>query len=46
MHFDENALAGDGREEVLHCRDKGVSINREIALAVAVAVERLIKWPQ
>ena len=34
MPFDENALAGDWREEVLHCRDKG---NREIAFAVAVA---------
>ena len=37
MLFDENALAGDWREEVLHCRNKGVSINREIAFAVAVA---------
>ena len=37
MPFDENALAGDWREEVLHCRDKGVAINREIAFAVAVA---------
>ena len=37
MLFDENALAGNWREEVLHCRNKGVSINREIAFAVAVA---------
>ena len=37
MLFDENALAGDWREEVLHCRDKGVSVNRQIAFAVAVA---------
>ena len=37
MFFDENALAGDWREQVLHCRDKGVTINREVAFAVAVA---------
>jgi hypothetical protein len=37
MFFDENARAGDWREQVLHCRDKGVSINREVAFAVAVA---------
>jgi hypothetical protein len=37
MPFDENALVGDWREQVLHYRDKGVSINREIAFAVAVA---------
>jgi transposase len=32
MFFDENARAGDWRERVLHCRDKGVSINREVAI--------------
>ena len=37
MLFDKNALAGDWREQVLHCRDRGVSINREIAFAAAVA---------
>jgi hypothetical protein len=37
MFFDENARAGDWRERVLHCRDNGVSINRDIAFAVAVA---------
>ena len=37
MFFDENARAGDWREQVLRCRDNGVSINREIAFAVAVA---------
>ena len=37
MFFDENARTGDWRERVLHCRDKGVSINREVAFAVAVA---------
>jgi hypothetical protein len=37
MFFDENARAGDLREQVLHCRDKGVSINREVAFALAVA---------
>ena len=37
MFFDENALAGDWRERVLHCRDNGVCIDREIAFAVAVA---------
>ena len=37
MFFDENARAGDWREQVLHCRDNGVSINRDIAFAVAVA---------
>ena len=37
MFLDENARAGDWREQVLHCRDKGVSINREVAFVVAVA---------
>ena len=37
MFFDEKARAGDWREQVLHCRDQGVSINREVAFAVAVA---------
>ena len=37
MLFDENALAGDWRKEVLHCRNKSVSINRDIAFAVAIA---------
>jgi|SRR5215813_5455029 len=37
MFFDENARAGDWREQVLHSRDKGVSINREVAFALAVA---------
>jgi hypothetical protein len=35
--FDENARAGDWREQVLYCRDKGISINCEVAFAVAVA---------
>ena len=33
MLFDENAVAGDWRKEVLHCRNKSVSINRDIAFA-------------
>ena len=37
MLFDENALAGDWREKVLHCQDNGVSINRDIAFAVTFA---------
>ena len=37
VFFDENALAADWREQVLHCRDNGVSINRDIAFAIAVA---------
>jgi hypothetical protein len=37
VFFDENALAGDWREQVLHCRDNSVSINRDIAFAVAIA---------
>ena len=37
MFFDENALAGDWRKQVLHCRGNGVSINCDIAFAVAVA---------
>jgi hypothetical protein len=37
MFFDENARAGDWREQVLHRRDRGVSINREVAFVVAVA---------
>jgi hypothetical protein len=37
MFFDENARAGDWREQVLHCRDKGVSISRQVTFALAVA---------
>ena len=37
MFFDENALAGDWRKQVLHCRDKGISISCEVAFALAVA---------
>jgi hypothetical protein len=37
MFFDENAPAGDWREQVFHCRDNGVSISRDIAFAVAIA---------
>ena len=37
MFFDENARAGAWRKQVLHCRDKGISISCEVAFAVAVA---------
>ena len=37
MFFDENARAGDWREQVLHCQDKGVSISRQVTFALAVA---------
>ena len=37
MLFDQNTLAGNWREQVLHCRDKGMSIDREIVFALAVA---------
>jgi hypothetical protein len=37
MFFDANARAGDWREQVLHCRDKGVSISRHVTFALAVA---------
>jgi hypothetical protein len=37
MFFDENARAGDWREQVLHCQHKGISISCEVAFAVAVA---------
>jgi hypothetical protein len=37
MLFEENALAGDWRKQVLHCQDNGVSIDCDIAFAVAVA---------
>ena len=37
MLFEENALAGDWRKQVLRCQDNGVSINCDIAFAVAVA---------
>jgi hypothetical protein len=35
--FDQNTLAGNWREQVLDCRDKGISIDREIVFALAVA---------
>jgi hypothetical protein len=37
MFFDVNARVGDWREQVLHCRDKGVSISRQVTFALAVA---------
>jgi hypothetical protein len=37
MFFDATARAGDWREQVLHCRAKGVSISRHVAFALAVA---------
>ena len=37
MLFDQNTLAGNWREQVLHCRDRGISIDREIVFALAVA---------
>ena len=37
MLFDQNTLAGNWRGQVLHCRDKGISIDREIVFALAVA---------
>ena len=37
MFFDENARAGDWREQALHCQHKGISISCEVAFAVAVA---------
>ena len=37
MLFNDNTLAGDWRERVFHCRDQGLSIDRETAFAVAVA---------
>ena len=37
MLFDQNTLSGNWREQVLHCRDKGISIDREIVFALAVA---------
>jgi hypothetical protein len=43
MFFDENARAGDWREQVLHCRDRGVSISRHVTFALAVA--DLLKLP-
>jgi len=35
--FDENTLAGDWREEVIHRRDKGISTDPETLFALAVA---------
>jgi hypothetical protein len=43
MFFDENARTGDWREQVLHCRDQSISINREVAVVVAIA--DLLKLP-
>ncbi len=43
MFFDDHARAGDWREQALYCRDQGVSINREIALIIAIA--ELLKLP-
>lgn len=37
MFFDKNARVGDWREQVLHCRDKGVSICRQVTFALAIA---------
>jgi hypothetical protein len=37
VFFDENARAGDWREQVLRCRDRGVSISRQVTFALAVA---------
>ena len=37
MLFDENTLAGDWREEVIHRRDKGISTDPETLFALAVA---------
>jgi hypothetical protein len=35
--FDENTLAGDWREEVIHLRERGGPIDRETLFALAVA---------
>jgi hypothetical protein len=35
--FDENTLAGDWREEVIHRRDRGISTDPETLFALAVA---------
>jgi hypothetical protein len=35
--FDQNTLASNWREQVLHCWDKGISVDREIVFALAVA---------
>jgi hypothetical protein len=43
MFFDENTRAGDWREQALHCRDQGISINREVVFALAIA--DLLKLP-
>jgi hypothetical protein len=43
MFFDENARAGDWREQLLHCRDQGISISREVAFVIAIA--DLLKLP-
>ena len=37
MFYDENARTGDWREKVLHCRDRGVSISRQVTFALAIA---------
>jgi hypothetical protein len=43
MVLDENARAGDWRKRVLHCRNRGVSLNREVIFALAIA--DLLKLP-
>ena len=43
MLFDEKARAGDWREQVLHCRDQGIFINRQVAFVIAIA--DLLKLP-
>jgi hypothetical protein len=43
VFFDENARAGDWREQLLQCRDRGVSISRHVTFALAVA--DLLKLP-
>ena len=37
MFFDANTPAGEWREQVVHCRDQGVSISRQVTFALAVA---------